>query len=62
MRNNFDMMGWLFKLVPAFIVFCFVAVIVSWIFLAVTGVKVLNTVNDKGLKSVVERVWEGSGK
>ena len=51
--------GWLFKVVPIFIGFVFLCIIAYWLFIGVIGVAVVKEVNKNGLKSIVERVWNG---
>jgi ABC-type phosphate transport system permease subunit len=49
---------WLFKAIPFFIVFCFVVIVVWWI--ATLAVKGAHYVEQNGLKSVVNQLWEGT--
>lgn len=55
-------MNWMFKVVPAFIVFTFV-LIIAWYFLVGTlAVKAVGEIKKSGLKSIVEEIWEGAPK
>lgn len=47
MRHN-----WIFKAVPAFIAFCFVAVIAGWIGIAYIGTKEVIAASDKGVDGI----------
>lgn len=50
------------KLVIGFIAFVFVCILLYWLLVGVLLVKVADKVDKQGLKGVVERVWNGSGK
>lgn len=52
-------MNWMFKVVPVSIAFMFIVIIVWWLFIATAAVNVGNMISENGLKSVVERIWEG---
>lgn len=41
------------------IVAVFILIVCFWIFIATLGLKAYKTVDEKGLKSVVERIWDG---
>lgn len=47
------------KFVIGFIVVVFVLVILSWIVMGVTAVKVVGEVESQGLKPLIERIWCG---
>jgi hypothetical protein len=62
MRNgDFDPFGmnWVFRLLPAFFVICFILVLVSWLVYAVVGVQLYSEISKHGLKSVIDRVMNG---
>lgn len=50
---------WLFKVVPFFIAFCFVAIFVWWAVIAVLGYAIAKDVQSNGLQGVVNQVWCG---
>ncbi len=54
--------NWLFKVVPIFIAFVFVIIIGWWILVGVVSVKIFNEIDQNGLKSTIERIWEGPSK
>lgn len=49
----------LFRIVPWFIGFCFVLIITIWIVGGVVLYKSVDTVNEKGVKGVIEGLWCG---
>lgn len=51
--------SWLFKVVPIFIAFVFIVVIGSWLAMGYVAIKATNEIDQRGLKSVLEEVWEG---
>jgi hypothetical protein len=53
---NFD---WLFKVVPIFIIAVFVLIVASWVLFGTIAFKTYDSVKEHGLKSVIERIWEG---
>lgn len=53
--------SWLFKVVPIFIGFVFVLIIVIFITVGVIGFKAVNAVDQKGLKTVISDIWNGTG-
>jgi len=55
-------MSWMFKAVPAFIVFVFIVVIAWWVLVGTLATKAIGGIRENGLKSVVEQVWEGAPK
>lgn len=61
MRNNdFDRrFNFIWRLSICFIFFTFCLVIAGWAIVIYTGVQVAGSVEKEGLKSVVERIWEG---
>jgi hypothetical protein len=50
----------LFRIVPWFIVICFVAVAAFWAFFAFVAVKATEEIGQQGLKTVIERLWCGA--
>jgi hypothetical protein len=54
--------NWLFKAVPFFIAFCFIAIVCWWVAVAMVAVKGAEYVEKNGLKSVINQVWEGDKK
>lgn len=52
-------MDFLFRIVPWFIGFCFILVISGWIVLGIVAYKSINTVQEVGVKGVVEQLWCG---
>jgi hypothetical protein len=60
MKMNNDMPGrWLFKVVPWFIGFVFVLILLYWIVVGVILVKSADAINEQGLRGVIERIWCG---
>ena len=65
--NNFDREfermqkrgNWLFTIVPIFIGVVFCMIVAWYVFIGYVAVKTVDQVDKHGLKSVVERVWEG---
>jgi len=51
--------AWLFTAVPIFIAVIFMVLIVWYIVVGVVAVKMVEVVQEEGLKAVVEQVWEG---
>ncbi len=51
--------GLLFKVVPIFIAVVFIVVVASWIFFGTVAFKAYDSIEKHGLKSVIERIWEG---
>lgn len=59
-RSSLDMpMGWLFKVVPVFIVIVFVMMLGWYVFLGVLAVKGYDKIDEVGLKGAMESVWCG---
>ncbi len=52
-------MNRIFKITPWLIGFCFVATILQFVVFGILAVKVVDEVQDKGVKSIVENVWCG---
>ena len=62
-KSDFDTKGsWLFKFVPIVIAIVFVVMVAYWVVFGVFVTKVVTEVDQKGLKSIVERIWEGPKK
>lgn len=55
-NRSFNAMFWLAGIIIAV---CFVAIISFYVIVGVFIVKTTKTIDEQGLKSVVERVWEG---
>lgn len=62
MKNFNDGGDWLFKIAPIFIVFVFVIIIGWFILLGVVSLEICKEIDKNGLKSVIERVWDGPSK
>ena len=52
----------LFKLFPFIFAFACVLILCVWAFNIFIGVKIYKAVDENGLKSVIERVWDGPTK
>jgi hypothetical protein len=57
--DNVNSGNWLFKVVPIFIAVVFILIVAYYLVIATVGIKLVGEVDKKGLKSVVERVWNG---
>ena len=58
--DNFDRrFNFMWKLFWVFFGFVFVGIIVWYLFIGTVAVKLVDKVQDNGLKSIVEQVWEG---
>lgn len=49
----------LHKIVPYFIALVFVFIVCSWIFMGVIAYKGATSINENGVKGVVEQLWCG---
>ena len=59
--DNFDRrFNFLWNLVLTFIGLVFIGVVLWYVVIGTVAVKLVDMVQDDGLKSVIERVWEGS--
>ena len=54
--------AWLFKIIPIFFGFVFVLMVVIFITFGVIGFKAVNAVEQKGLKTVISDIWNGTGR
>jgi hypothetical protein len=52
-------MDWMFKVIPWFIGFVFVVIILFWIVAGILVYKGATAVGDQGVRGVVERLWCG---
>lgn len=59
MTVNFDREPLLFRLVPWFIGFVFIVVVLFWIVLGVLAYKGIGEIGEIGLRATVERLWCG---
>lgn len=51
--------NWIFKAVPYFIGFVFVAIFTVWIISGVLIFKGVDVIQKDGVKTVIERIWNG---
>lgn len=58
-ERNERRFNWFFGAVSVFIAFVFMLVIGLWIAYAVAAVKLAHEIDEHGLKSIIEQVWEG---
>ena len=59
-KRSSSLMDWVFKIVPVFIAVIFVMVILWYGFIGIVAIKLVDKVQDDGLKSIVGDIWEGS--
>jgi len=59
-KKSSSLMDWMFKIVPVFIAVIFVMVILWYGFIGIVAIKLVDKVQDDGLKSIVGDIWEGS--
>jgi hypothetical protein len=54
--------NFMWRLCICFIFLTFCLVVTGWVITIYTGIKVAGSIEKDGLKTVIERVWEGPNK